>query len=143
MVDFNQMIKVGEYLPEFNLVTQSNLPCGPIYQSKGLRVHIEKRHPDCLAYLPHISEMLEFPDYIGKNPKEPNSIEIVKHYDASIMVAIKLDLKNDYLFIASLYAISDGKLKKHLNSGRLKPVCSLSLDLDASFEKPYNESIKK
>ncbi|MFR3144975.1 hypothetical protein DW091_19835 [Eubacterium sp. AM05-23] len=143
MVDFNKMIKVGEYPPAFNLITQSDLPCGPIYQSKGLRVHIEKRHPNCLTYLSCISEILEFPDYIGKNPKEPNSIEIVKHYDANMMVAVKLDLKNGYLFIASLYAISDGKLKKHLDSGRLKRVNSLFSDLDASFKKPYNESIKE
>lgn len=36
------------------------------------------------------------------------------------MVCIKLDQKNDYLYVASVYEITESKLQNRLRSGRLK-----------------------
>lgn len=118
--NFNKLFCVGEYVAEFNLVTGQNLPCGPIYQSCGLQVHIQKRHPSEVSNLAYVPEIISSPDYIGKHPKEPDSIELVKILSGNIMVCIKLDRDENYLFVASVFEISEGKLKNRINSGRLK-----------------------
>ena len=115
------LFPVGEYIQEFNTATGQNLPCGTIYQSSGLEVHVKKRHPKEVSNLQHISSIIEEPDYIGKHPKELNSIELVKTLSENVMVCIKLDSTDGYFFVASVFEISAGKLNNRLNSGRLKP----------------------
>ena len=118
-LSFN-LIPVGKYLSEFNLILNISLPCDTIYISSGLEIHISKRHPDCLPYLDKISDIISHPDFIGNNPQEPNSIELIKRYNDNIMIAVKLDTDKNYLFVASLFDISEGKLQRRLNSGRIK-----------------------
>ena len=72
------LYKVGEYNGEYNRILDIDLPCAPIYVSCGLRKHIQSRHSNCLDYIDKIPEIINNPDYIGKNPTEPNSIELVK-----------------------------------------------------------------
>ncbi len=111
---------VGEYKESFNLATEQSLPCGPIYQSVGLITHIKKRHPNEVDNLKYISDIIAKPDYIGKHPNESDSIELVKVLENNVMACIKLDSNEGYLFVASIFEISDSKLKNRLNSGRLK-----------------------
>lgn len=115
-----ELTDVGTYNALFNKILGISLPCKKIYKSKGLVTHIEKKHANCLAYLGHIPDIIKNPDYIGTNAKEPNSIEVIKRYDKNILVAIKLDTRNDYYYVASLYAISEGKLLRRLHSKRIK-----------------------
>lgn len=113
--------KVGEYAGEYNNLLNINLPCVPIYVSDGLRKHMQNHnHSNCLKYIDKIPEIINKPDYIGKNPKEPNSIELVKVYDNNIQIGIKLDMSRDYLYVATLFDIKQGKIDRRLNSGRLK-----------------------
>lgn len=113
---------VGEYKESFNLATEQSLPCGPIYQSVGLITHIKKRHPNEVDNLKYISDIIAKPDYIGKHPNESDSIELVKVLENNVMACIKLDSNEGYLFVASIFEISDSKLKNRLNSGRLKNI---------------------
>lgn len=110
----------GQYIDDFNALTGLELPCGPIYQSPGVSVHVQGHHPNCVKYLSHLSEIISAPDYIGHNQKEPDSIELVKNLGENILVAVKLDKKDGYLYVASLYDISQGKIDRRLSSGRLK-----------------------
>lgn len=114
------LIKIGSYKRIFNEKLKIDLPCLDIYQSKGLIKHIEKRHPDCLKYMDHISDILCNPNYIGTNPKEPNSIELIKTYDKNIQIAIKLNANDEYYYIATLFNINFSKLNKKLEIGRIK-----------------------
>lgn len=114
------MIIAGEYIFEYNKALNADLPCGNIYQSTGLLVHIQKRHPHCLKYLEKIPDILSNPDYIGKNPNEYQSVEFIKQYDDHVLVAVKLDIIENRLYVASLYNISESKIKNRLNSGRIK-----------------------
>ena len=114
------MIEVGEYTEQFNAISGSTLPCGTIYQSPGFATHIKKRHPSCLKYIERVSDIISSPDYIGHNPKEPNSIELVAVLDENIQLAIKLDTKDGYLYVASLYDVPQGKIDRRLAGGRLK-----------------------
>lgn len=116
----NNLTEVGIYNPQFNNILNISLPCNSIFQSDGLYLHIQKRHPNCINYLNNIPDIISSPDYIGTNPNEPNSIELVKRYDDNIMIGIKLDITNNYLYVASLFDIKEGKIQRRLHSGRLK-----------------------
>ena len=116
----DNLYPVGNYNQEFNDILDINLPCETIYQSVGVKSHVEKNHLEYIKYLDNIPDIIASPDYIGRNPREDKSIEFVKCYEDNIKVAVKLDTKNDYLYVASLYEIKDSKVKKHLESGRLK-----------------------
>ena len=114
------MVPVGEYIERYNELTGNTLPCGPIYQSNGLRVHVARHHagePDHLADVPQI---LSDPDYIGVHPKIDNSVEFVKTLGKNVMVCVKLEETDGYLYVASVFEISQGKLNNRINSGRLR-----------------------
>lgn len=112
--------QVGEYIEAFNHSTSQSLPCGPIWQSPGLETHIKKHHPNIAASVGLIPQIIAEPDFIGHNPKEPSSIELVKVYTKNLMVCVKLDQEKNYLYVASMYDITEGKLQNRIKSGRLK-----------------------
>ena len=116
----SNLFVVGEYIEEFNIATGQQLPCGHIYQSCGLRAHILKRHPDEVSNLDYVPDIIANPDYIGKHPGEPNSLELIKVLEGNVMTCIKLDRDEHYLFVASVYEITESKLQNRLMSGRLK-----------------------
>ena len=61
-----KMIYVGSAK---KFITSDALP-DSIYKASGLDKHVANRHPDCIAYIKRISEIIENPDYVGKSPKE-------------------------------------------------------------------------
>ena len=115
-----KMKRIAIYPQKFNKLLGVNLPLTDIYKSSGLDKHILKRHPNCAPYMFKIHEIIRKPDYLGANPKEKDSIELVKRYADNVLLALKLDKKKNYIYIASLYDISDAKLKQRIKSGRLK-----------------------
>lgn len=116
----DKLFKAGDYIPKFNTLTGQNLPCGPIYQSSGLQKHVQKHQKEKASIMLDIPTVIQAPDYIGCHPKEPNSIELVKKFQENVMVCVKLDSKNGYLYVASVYTISESKLQNRLYSGRVK-----------------------
>lgn len=65
--------------------------------------------------------MLKNSDYVGQNPKEPNSIELYKQI-GYVLIADKLD-PSGYLYLSSMYELNNGehKIKARLKSGRIVP----------------------
>ncbi|MGL4738403.1 MAG: hypothetical protein ACRCW2_13210 [Cellulosilyticaceae bacterium] len=116
----DRLFEVGRYKKEFNDILNTELPCKEIYQSIGLVNHVERRHLNCVKYMESIAEIIDCPDYIGVNPKELNSIELIKRYEDNVLVAIKLDIQDEYLYIASVYDIKEVKIARRLHSGRIK-----------------------
>lgn len=114
------LTQVGKFQNDYNAKLNINLPLLDIYQDAGLYHHIKSRHPNCIQYLNKITDILLAPDYIGKNPKESNSIELIKNFGDNLQIAIKLDVNNNYYYIATLHEISNVKINKRLNNGRLK-----------------------
>ncbi|MDN4071367.1 hypothetical protein QYF50_26090 [Paenibacillus vini] len=99
------------------------LPVGTVQIYAGALKHIKRRHPGVLEQYGHlIPGMIAFPDYIGKNPTEPNSVELVKIVEDHLLLAIKLD-PTGYVFVSSFYDLANGeaKLQKRLDSGRWVP----------------------
>lgn len=116
----SEMTHVGEYIEKFNTITGQSLPCGPIYQSPGLLAHVRSHHPGEEGNIALIPQIIADPDYIGKHPKEPDSIELIKVFSHNVMVCIKLDAAENYLYVASVFEVKDKKISNRLNSGRLK-----------------------
>lgn len=78
-MDEEKLIVVGKMNEKLNKAAGTELPNIEIYCSIGLSIHLVKRsHQNCLKYIDSIPEIINNPDFAGKNPKEPNSIELVK-----------------------------------------------------------------
>lgn len=118
----DKLYKVGQYSGEYNELLDIELPQYDIYVSEGLKKHIRIRHRECLQYIESIEDIIKSPDYVGKNPREPNSIELVKIYDNNIQIRIKLDISNEYLYVATLFDVKQAKIDRRLYSGRLKKI---------------------
>ncbi len=117
----NKLTIIGKYNEKFNTYLPYNIKSINIYQSNGLEKHILKRHPGCLKYIELIPQILVDPDYIGVNPNEKNiSFELVKCISENVRIGIKLDTKDNYLYVATLHTITDSKLKHGIQNGRLK-----------------------
>ena len=119
----NKLTAVGRYDELFNTYLSYKIKPSIIYQSSGLEKHIQKRHPDCVKYIPLIPQIISSPDYIGINPNESNiSFELVKRISENIQIGIKLDTKDNYLYVATLHTITDAKLNHGIQNGRLKKI---------------------
>lgn len=93
-----------------------------LYVSQGLRKHIIKHnHENVLKYYDDVRNIIANPDYIGINPNEKSvSFECIKVMEDNVLVAVKLDSKRSYFYVASIYSITESKLKKMIKSGRVR-----------------------
>ena len=121
-MDVKKFIEVGEFYQELNDVIGSNMPLQKIYRSKGFPTHlINKKHFNCLKHISSISDIIENPDYIGVNPNEDgDTIELIKILNKYILVGIKLNSDENYLYVSTMHEIQDSKLNRRLHSGRIK-----------------------
>ncbi|EMB83652.1 PBECR3 domain-containing polyvalent protein [Streptococcus mutans] len=91
---------------------------------EGLKKHLAKqKHEDVLIYFDKITEIISSPDYVGINPREKiESLELIKRYDDNVLLALKIDKKNNCYYIPTMYTVSEYKVEQRLYSGRLKKV---------------------
>ena len=75
-----------------------------------------------MKYIDYIPDIIDNPDYIGINPNESGSesIELIKRYRDNVMIGIKLDKDNDYLYVSTMHDIQEAKIQRRLHSGRIK-----------------------
>lgn len=117
------ILKVGKYNTKFNDILGLDIAELDIYRSKGLPTHmIKSKHFKALKYIDYIPDIIESPDYIGINPNEngTESIELIRRYRDNILVGIKLDEENGYLYVSTMHDIQEGKINRRLHSGRIK-----------------------
>lgn len=100
---------------------------GAIYAAPGVIKHIKKRHSNELSedvllnIIDTIKSILKTPEYIGTHPKKiGTSIEFIKKIDDDILVATELDIKDNYIYVASMYPINQSKIDNRVHSGRFK-----------------------
>lgn len=93
-----------------------------IYSREGLYKHILKRnHNDVIKYFDNLEDIVSNPDYVGmSNRNNSPSFEYVKCYEDNVLVAVRLNKKKGFFYIASMYIITDSKLESRIRSGRLK-----------------------
>lgn len=100
---------------------------GTIYASPGVIKHIRKRHGKHLSkrvatnLIGCMKEILENPDYIGVYKLTENGIhiELIKKIDSNILIGIDINNNKDYIYVSTMYPISDGKINNKLYSGKL------------------------
>ncbi|ALS80296.2 hypothetical protein AUO94_08960 [Planococcus kocurii] len=88
----------------------------------GAIKHINRNHPLVWnQYKNELPSILLNPDYIGKNPTVPNSVELYKFVSQQLLLAVKLD-PSGYLFVSTFYVLDNAehKIKKRLASGRIQ-----------------------
>ncbi len=115
----NERVIVGQYIAKFNTLLGLYLPEEEIYQYPGLVKHVAKKHQSCLEYISHIPDIIKNPDYIGKHPDIPFSVEFIKRFDKNILVAVQLDEAETHFYVSNLYDVTFGKINQKLFSGRL------------------------
>jgi hypothetical protein len=88
----------------------------------NLSKHMKKRnHKDMIKYIPNIPEILSHPNFVGKNRNgHGTSFECIKTLEDNVLVAVKLDQKNNKFYVASLYDVKDSKLERMLQNGRIR-----------------------
>lgn len=93
-----------------------------IFNRENLLKHMMKsNHENCVKYVDKIKDIISNPDYIGRNTNvSGKSVEIIKLYVDNVLLAIKYDSKLDYYYIASLYDVTDSKLKHMINNNRVR-----------------------
>lgn len=117
------ILNVGKYNSKFNDILGIEIAELDIYRSKGLPTHMVKsKHFKALKYIDYIPDIIKSPDYIGINPNEngTESIELIKRYKDNILIGIKLDEENGYLYVSTMHDIQEGKINRRLYSGRIK-----------------------
>lgn len=96
--------------------------CGRIVLNPGAIKHIKNKHEeDFQKYFERIPEIIDNPDYAGKNPKIPNSIELVKKLENAVLVSFEIG-SNGLIYLSSFYSIGEFTIRKGLSSGRLLAV---------------------
>lgn len=93
-----------------------------VYMPPGVMKHLHKRGhwDDFVKYHEEIPAMIAIPDYVGQNPKEPNTVEIYKMINDYVILPIKLNVQSG-LFLSSFYILDNGanKIEKRLGTERI------------------------
>ncbi|KYH34257.1 hypothetical protein CLTEP_18320 [Clostridium tepidiprofundi DSM 19306] len=145
-VDLSRYHKVGIVTEELAKKADFDFT-GVVYAAPGLIKHIKRRHERGKDALDHdiinnilsvIENIISSPDYIGKHPKKVGtSIEFVKKMGENLLVAVDVDLSNKYIYVSSLYPISEGKIKNRVNSGRFVKCTDRGMEEVAVTDKEY------
>ena len=82
---------------------------------------VKRKHFNCLKYIDYIPDIILKPDYIGVNPNEPGiSLEFIKRYADNVLIGVKLDTDEEYLYVSTMHDIQESKISRRLYSGRIK-----------------------
>lgn len=100
---------------------------GTIYASQCVIKHIKKKHGKQLGkkiinnIFECMREVIEKPDYIGvyKLTNNGTYIELIKKADTNILIGIDINEERDYIYVSTMYPITDGKIYSRLYSGKL------------------------
>ena len=102
------------------IIEYFNLSTHFVYIGEQNKEHIKKKHyEDYSKYYSYISEIINSPDYFGKNPLD-NSIELVKEFKVNETNYIKVALRisnSGILFARTLYKLNSSKFLDQLSKG--------------------------
>ena len=102
------------------IIEYFNLSTNFVYIGEQNKEHLKNKHyEDYSKYYGYISEIINSPDYFGKNPLD-NSIELVKEFkvDGTKYVKVALRISNsEVLFARTLYKLNSSKFLYQLSKG--------------------------
>lgn len=101
---------------------------GEVVFSVPAQKHAQRRHPeDAPLIVPHLSQVIEDPTYVGDDFRNPGKIEFVRSIPGSggqsALVAVTVEKDGDGVYnICSSYLISQSEVDKKRAKGILKNV---------------------
>ena len=101
---------------------------GEVKFSAPAQRHAHKRHPnDVPLIVPHLSQIISSPTYLGDDFRNPGKIEIVTRIPgatgaALVALTIEKDETDGFYHVCSSYLISQSELDKKRDKGILKIV---------------------
>ncbi|PRR84132.1 hypothetical protein CLVI_04300 [Clostridium vincentii] len=127
---------VGSYYKAYKKIGQINTSLaeklgfsfdGNVYASPGVISHIRKRHGKQLTkrvkcnMLETMEKIIQDPDYIGINKRrgQGGALEFIKKVDSTLLLGLEVDLEKKYIYVATMYPITKGKIDNRIFSGRL------------------------
>lgn len=107
-----------------------------VYASPGVINHIKKRHGKQLTkrikdnIIDTMEKIIKNPDYFGLDCKRGNggSLELIKKIDNIILLlGLEIDMEGEYIYVATMYPISESKMNARIHRGRLVEFDSMEL----------------
>lgn len=119
-----EKLLVGRFSASIIQALSLNISNGtPIFLSENNRIHIQEHHPDAYSkYFDCISDIIEFPDYIGIAGVQAASIEYIKRFNVGteyVNVAVRATKRGTY-YVRSMFIIEESKLNNYIKKGKLK-----------------------
>jgi len=127
MRDLSRYMHVGIITEKIANIKNFKYP-GDVYAAPGLIKHIQKHnHKFSEAILEDLfgtmKIILSAPDYVGCDPnQEGTSLELIKMIDDNILIALQFDIIENYIYVASLYPVTESKIHNRLYSKRIVKV---------------------
>lgn len=98
-----------------------------VYISSRVINHVIKKHGKQFTkrvknnIIKIMEEIIKDPDYIGIDPLRINrgAIELVKKIDSNILIALEYDEEGQYIYVSTMYPLTESKVISRINSGRL------------------------
>lgn len=101
---------------------------GEVVFSVAAQMHANRRHPqDAAVIIPHLSQVIQDPAYVGDDFRNPGKIELVRMIPntdnrfALVAVTVERDAAGVY-HVCSSYLISQSEVDKKRSKGILKNV---------------------
>ena len=113
--------KVGLLKQEVINTLKVNLLPAEIYLLMGGIKHIRNKRQTCFKnHLNEIPEIIKNPEYIGTNPRYPNSVEFLKEIRGiNVLVAISINSQK-VLQVSTMYTVTSSKLATMIEHNRMK-----------------------
>lgn len=94
----------------------------PIFLGQSNEEHMRSEHPDDYAkYFGKLDEILAFPDFLAKHPKN-DSIEYIKVFEPDhVLVAVRVS-NSGALYARTLFVMNAEKVKMYQSQGYMKPL---------------------
>lgn len=127
--------KVGKLQNSIGELLELDFP-KVVYASPGVIKHINKRHGKQLTkkikenMLEIVEKIIKEPDYFGISNKNnlEKSIELIKKIDnIELLLGLEIDAVDQYIYVATLYPITIGKLNSKLFNGNVVKVKNLEI----------------
>ena len=115
--------RIGNFSEQIIRILDLDIPIGtPIYIADSNIEHMKSSHPkDFEKYKDELQNIIENPDYVGKNTKD-DSIEFTKEYlidGEYVKVAVRVSTSNIY-YARSMYELNPNRVKNFIEKGTLK-----------------------
>ena len=113
----DKLIRIASYNTNLNHWLCVEYISFPIYRSKGLLTHlINRNHFVAAKYIDYLPEIIKTPDFAGVHD---GNIELIKCFKDNIFISIKLDVKNNKYYVATVFDVKQSKIDSYVRSGRL------------------------